>query len=45
MDTRPPAYRRLDLHADGSISTEVRWLDDWTLTERPPDSRAPPEKR
>jgi Icc protein len=39
MDTRPPAFRRLTLDADGNISTEVRWLDDWSVAGRPPDSR------
>jgi Icc protein len=39
MDTRPPGFRRLILGADGGIETEVVWLEDWTLTERPPDSR------
>jgi len=28
VDTRPPAYRRLTLRADGTIDTEVLWLDD-----------------
>lgn len=40
MDTRPPAYRRLALGADGSVGTEVRWLEDWTPATRPPDSHA-----
>jgi Icc protein len=26
MDSRPPGYRTLELHADGSITTEVIWL-------------------
>jgi Icc protein len=26
IDNAPPAYRRLDLHADGSIQTEVAWV-------------------
>lgn len=26
LDTRPPAYRQFELHADGRIDTEVRWL-------------------
>jgi Icc protein len=37
MDTRPPAFRRLDLGADGSIATEVHWLEDWAPATRPPD--------
>jgi Icc protein len=40
MDLRPPGYRWLNLLADGSIQTEVRWLQDWTVTARPTDSRA-----
>jgi Icc protein len=39
MDTRPPGFRRLTLEMNGSISTQVQWLEDWTTTERPPDSR------
>jgi Icc protein len=27
VDTRPPAYRRLTLHADGTLDTEVVWVD------------------
>ena len=27
MDSRPPAYRRLELRADGTIDSEVVWLD------------------
>jgi 3',5'-cyclic-AMP phosphodiesterase len=26
LDARPPAYRQFELHADGRIDTEVRWL-------------------
>jgi Icc protein len=39
MDTRPPGFRCLDLEENGDINTKVRWLDDWVITERPPDSR------
>ena len=28
MDIRPPAYRRIELFEDGTIKTEVVWLDD-----------------
>jgi Icc protein len=28
LDTRPPAYRTLELMPDGSIVTEVCWLED-----------------
>lgn len=27
VDTRPPAYRSFDLHADGRIETEVHWIE------------------
>jgi Icc protein len=27
LDPRPPAYRTLELRADGSLLTEVVWLD------------------
>lgn len=27
LDTRPPAYRLLTLHADGTVDTEVVWVD------------------
>ncbi|MDB6084058.1 MAG: hypothetical protein JWN43_1939 [Gammaproteobacteria bacterium] len=27
VDARPPAYRRMDLHDDGRIHSEVRWVD------------------
>ncbi|MGH8257271.1 MAG: 3',5'-cyclic-AMP phosphodiesterase [Steroidobacteraceae bacterium] len=29
LDRRPPAYRRLTLHADGSLDTEITWLDQY----------------
>ena len=28
VDDKPPGYRWLSLHADGSLTTEVRWLRD-----------------
>jgi Icc protein len=28
LDQRPPAYRRLSLHSDGTIETDVVWVDD-----------------
>jgi hypothetical protein len=31
VDDRPPAYRRLELAADGTFSTELIWLDAQTL--------------
>jgi Icc protein len=31
VDDRPPAYRRLELAADGTFSTELVWLDAATL--------------
>ena len=27
IDTRPPAYRSITLHADGRIDSEIRWVD------------------
>ena len=27
VDSRPPAYRHFDLHADGRIDTQVHWID------------------
>jgi Icc protein len=39
MDLRPPGYRWLELEPDGRVRTEVRWLEDWSVTERPPDDR------
>jgi Icc protein len=27
VDTRPPGYRWLDLMADGTVATEVVWVD------------------
>jgi hypothetical protein len=42
MDTRPPGFRRLDLYPDGEVRTHVHWLEEWSLAQRPPDSRAPP---
>jgi Icc protein len=29
IDNRPPGYRTLDLHADGSLSSEVIWLEGY----------------
>ena len=39
MDLRPPGYRWLELCPDGTLRTEVRWLQDWDVHERPPDDR------
>ncbi|HET9693025.1 MAG TPA: metallophosphoesterase [Steroidobacteraceae bacterium] len=39
MDLRPPGYRWLELLPDGSVRTEVKWLQGWAVTERPPDDR------
>lgn len=39
MDLRPPGYRWLNLLPDGSIHTNVMWLQDWLVTERPRDDR------
>lgn len=40
MDTRPPGWRWLHLHPDGSLDTEVHWLEGWQVDSPPPDSRA-----
>jgi Icc protein len=29
LDTRPPGYRWIDLHADGSIDTSVVWVENF----------------
>jgi Icc protein len=34
MDQRPPGYRWLSLHADGSVSTRVGWLQDMVGSPR-----------
>lgn len=39
MDMKPPGFRWLDLQPDGSVRTEVCWLQDWTVDERPVDDR------
>jgi Icc protein len=39
MDLRPPGYRWIELMPDGSIATEVAWLEQLRRGERPPDSR------
>ncbi|HLN49323.1 MAG TPA: hypothetical protein VK251_07410 [Steroidobacteraceae bacterium] len=31
VDSRPPAYRRFKLHPDGSIDTEVRWIESLSM--------------
>ncbi len=28
VDNQPPAYRRIEMHADGSLSTEIVWIED-----------------
>ncbi len=28
VDELPPAYRRIEMHADGSLSTELVWIED-----------------
>ena len=39
MDLRPPGYRWLELLPDGRVRTEVKWLQGWEVTDRPPDDR------
>lgn len=36
LDTRPPGYRILELKPDGSIRTEVVWLDSFAVRWRTP---------
>jgi Icc protein len=38
VDTRPPAYRILELAPDGAVRTEVVWLDSFAASE--PDASA-----
>ena len=35
VDARPPAYRHLTLHADGTLDTEVMWVDEADGTRLP----------
>ena len=42
LDTRPPAYRRLTLHPDGTIETEVVWVGQSALSARPAPQLAAP---
>jgi Icc protein len=42
MDQRPPAYRSVTLHDDGSIGSEVVWLEDWRATKPVRDTRQGP---
>lgn len=39
MDAAPPAYRWIELHADGAIDTRVAWVDGWRPASRPADDR------
>ena len=39
MDLAPPGFRWLELLPDGRIETEVIWLEELRLSERPPDTR------
>jgi Icc protein len=39
MDVRPPGYRWLTLGADGSLATDVGWVDSWRRAAPPRDSR------
>lgn len=34
LDDKPPAYRRLELAADGTINTELMWVDNATTIEQ-----------
>jgi hypothetical protein len=33
VDSRPPAYRRFQLHPDGRIDTEVRWIKSLSMPQ------------
>jgi Icc protein len=33
VDSRPPAYRSFDLHADGRIDTAVHWIDSMPMVQ------------
>jgi Icc protein len=33
LDSRPPAYRRFELHADGAIDSEVRWVHGLAMSK------------
>ena len=33
VDSRPPAYRHFELHADGRIDTRVRWIESLPLRQ------------
>ena len=46
VDDKPPGYRWLTLHADGSLTTEVRWLDASPSTDRiaPSETRGKPQR-
>ena len=41
LDDKPPGYRVLELMADGSIATEVVWVDTQAATHTPPYRQAP----
>jgi len=38
LDPRPPAYRTLELQPDGSVSTEIVWMDSCTTGSSSPSS-------
>jgi hypothetical protein len=33
VDSRPPAYRRFELHPDGRIDSEVRWVESLPMRQ------------
>ncbi|SEP90267.1 Icc protein [Ectothiorhodospira magna] len=45
LDRLPPAYRRLELHANGHIDTEVVQVPDTPHLKHPPTWRESPENR
>ena len=44
-DERPPGYRVIDLHSDGSIASEVVWLEGYVDGDVSPGLRTRPGKR
>lgn len=41
LDDKPPGYRLLELHPDGSIATEVLWVDNRAVCSTPLYAQAP----
>jgi Icc protein len=45
MDDRPPGFRWLTLHDDGTIDTRVGWAEAWQRRGTPRDTRGPDPAR